>query len=392
VAPRSITPWTVLLFMVVDEDALVPFALIDLRDVHRLGTVSGFNLVIEARWHNASPERLELSGGDLLPGPASPADNTSSRAAALRAFLLDALHDFPSDHYLLILWGHAYGFGFGRDADRIAFPELASVLNDFSRQRADRKLEILACNACRIGKVETAYELRHVVKYLVASQVGVPFEGWPLREVLGDLVKSPAIAPPDFASTMVTRFCDSYRRRTVTMTMLDLEGSGLVLASLERLANALLAEGDHSTEGLRSTHEAFVRAANDYEETEPVVDLLEVCSRLREASADAAVRTAAADVIETLSTSGFIAKHDGVGPGAERLHGIGLYVPHVGLDVNSNIYAKLGLVHARMWARVVDALKVSNKYAQVVEAIDVLERETLRKCKNVPSTQVGESV
>jgi len=44
--------WTILIFMSVDEDALVPYALIDLRDIKRLGAISGFNVVVEVRWHN----------------------------------------------------------------------------------------------------------------------------------------------------------------------------------------------------------------------------------------------------------------------------------------------------------------------------------------------------
>ncbi len=313
-----ITPWTVLIFMVVDEDALAPYALINLRDMQRIGKAHGFNLVTEVRWHNAAPERYDLRDGDLNPLPAPKSSVDAERVEALLSFLLDGAHDYPASHYLVILWGHAYGFGFGRHAEsRIAFPDLARVFSDFVACRGGAKLEILACNACRVGKVETVYELQDVVRYLVASQVGVPYQGWPLRVVLSDLVKTPSISPANLASTMVTRFCDSYRQRTVSMTMIDLEESGPLLARLEALAAILFDVMEQPGDELRYLHEAFVQAANEHEETEPVVDLYEFCTRLVGVSQNARVRAAAFGILDALREPSFVAKHDGTGPGAE---------------------------------------------------------------------------
>jgi cysteine peptidase C11 family protein len=177
------------------------------------------------RWHNIPPERYCLRNGDLVPLPA-PAGAEVKRMTALRAFLQDALVEHPAEHYVLMLWGHAYGFGYGcPERDRAPFQELADALQEFARQRSVDKLEILVCNSCRIGKVETIYELNGVVRYLVASQVGVPYEGFPMRSVFGELVKAPSMAPADLAAAMVKRYCDWYRQRTVSMTMIDLAAS-----------------------------------------------------------------------------------------------------------------------------------------------------------------------
>jgi hypothetical protein len=101
-------------------------------------------------------------------------ESGAGRTAALRDLLHDSLREHPAGHYVLMLWGHTYGFGYGRPGfDRVAFQDLATVFDEFARQRNGDKVEILACNSCRIGKVETVYELRDVVKYLVSSQVGV---------------------------------------------------------------------------------------------------------------------------------------------------------------------------------------------------------------------------
>ncbi len=372
--------WTILIFMVVDEDALAPYALIDLRDIRRLGVVTGFNVVTEVRWHNADPERYELRDGELELLDTPRIGMGAGRIPALREFLLDALRDHPADHYVLMLWGHAYGFGYGRpDFDRVAFQDLARVFDEFNQQRGGPKLDILACNSCRIGKVETVYELHDVVKYMVSSQVGVPFDGWPLRAVLGELTKNAALSPAQFASAMVTAYCDWYRQRTVTMSMLDLEESGNTLMLMESLGRALFAELENPGEELQRIHEAFVRAANNEEETEPVVDLYEACAQLVQLSQSPAIKAAAAALLDALRTPAFIAKHDGTGPGSDRLHGIGLFVPHVGLDVGSQIYTKLGLGQARMWADAVQRLQAANKHQSVLASIAALEEETWRQ-------------
>jgi hypothetical protein len=43
---QDVKPWTVLIFMVVDEDVLAPYALIQLRDVTRLGKDYGESSVM----------------------------------------------------------------------------------------------------------------------------------------------------------------------------------------------------------------------------------------------------------------------------------------------------------------------------------------------------------
>jgi hypothetical protein len=378
-SPGAPKPWTVLIFMVVDEDAISPYALIDLRDMRRLGAFTGFNLITEVRWHDAAPERYRLTNGELCELEEPRVPTSAGRTAALRQFFADAVRDYPADHYAVMLWGHSYGFGYGRPGfDRVAFQDLVPVFTEFAAQREGRRLEILACNSCRIGKVETVYELHPVVQYMVSSQVGVPFEGWPLRSVFSELVKNPHFSPSELATVMVDKYCEWYRLRTVSMSMLDLAEGAHIVERMEALARALFSRLGDSPAELRPVHEAFVRAANNEENTEPVVDVHELCTHLAELTADPEVKAAATSVREALRSSGFVARHDGTGPGSERLHGLGLFVPHVALDTESELYGKLGLGHARMWTDVVHLLRTTNRHATVLEAVATLEAETWR--------------
>ena len=71
--------------------------------------------------------------------------------------------------------------------------ELRGAIEHFARQppeddmRTDRKLDLLGANACAMSYVEAATELNGCVDFIAASQVGVPFTGWPYQSILGGL-------------------------------------------------------------------------------------------------------------------------------------------------------------------------------------------------------------
>jgi Clostripain family len=374
--PQPSMPWTVAVFMVVSEDAQYPWALIDLRDIERIGKVAGFNVVVEVRWHRTPAERFLLRDGELTHVECCPPGDDDPVGTVLETFLRETHRDYPSDNYLLMLWGHSYGCGFGRTrADRLSYSELATVLEKLQETRGGRKLEILACNTCRVGKVEAIYELERNLRYLVASQLGVPFQGWPMHAVLSDLVDEPAIDPERLASQMVARYCDWHRSHTVTMTMLDLEGTATVVERVRVLSHTLLTEAEQTPHELRRLHEAFVRASNEDELTEPAVDLVELCCHLAETTDSDAVRRATASLLDLLRDRTLIARHDGTGPGADRLHGLGVYVPHVGLDHRAPVFSALGLEHARLWCEATSHLGGADRHAQLLAAIDLCEAE-----------------
>ncbi len=60
------------------------------------------------------------------------------------------LQRYPAERYALVLWGHAYGLGFGRDhGDPMRLTELRLALEHFASQAAEekgpsRKLDLLA--------------------------------------------------------------------------------------------------------------------------------------------------------------------------------------------------------------------------------------------------------
>ena len=87
-----------------------------------------------------------------------------------------------------------------------------------------------------------ACQLQPFAKYLLGSEIGIPIPGWPYDRIL-DRLRNPKgrlMAPPEFGSYVVRRFCESYpgfvaglvdaarlwRRRTDSSTSRRTPGAG----------------------------------------------------------------------------------------------------------------------------------------------------------------------
>jgi hypothetical protein len=353
-SPSHRKSWTVIVFMAVD-DSLAPYALADIRQMQTVGSSPEVDIVVQLNWKNARSERYHVLSTDIQPLTVPELSDHAASSDALSTLLLQAQTSFPADHYMLHLWGHAYGVGFGRSTDdRLPLGELARVLTDFAECRQGLKLEVLAGVACRMGKIETVYELRDGVRFLVTSQVGIPFCEWPYKAFLSDLTATPSMTPAHAASIIVQHYCDSYRRRTAAMTALDLDATASVFTSLLSLATVVSQEVQTSFEDPQTLHDVFRQSV--YDDVEPLVDLQDLCERLSAMTASAHVRRAADHVVQMLRESCLVALHDAVGPRAHQLHGLSVSVPQVALNTSAPTFSSLGFDQSRLWRDVLDSV------------------------------------
>lgn len=105
----------------------------------------------------------------------------------------------PSGNYGLIFGSHATGWmpaaktvgrAFGEDNGySIDIPELHDVLA--SSFGSLGKLDFILFDACMMGSVEVAYELRDVTDYCVASVMETPVNGFPYQLMFDCLVREP---------------------------------------------------------------------------------------------------------------------------------------------------------------------------------------------------------
>jgi hypothetical protein len=299
----------------------------------------------------------------------------------LQEFVRWARAEFRAERYLLVVWGHAFGLGFGRDhGDPLAMPELAWALDKkLLNVPSDRKaVDIIGANACAMSYAEAAFELKDAADFVVAPEIAMPFAGWPYEAILNEIDEKPGISPEELGRKIIELFIDSFKnafeRRSVALTLLNLEKAGDLEPHLKAVVAALKPVIERN--GVRDLiANAFLDTAHG--EVRPLIDLFDLCGRLMEIDGtDAPGLATAARKLRT-----FLDRKDGLivepqqEPSAELegLRGLGIFAPSVTgaaeltrLELSKKNYQELSLVEKTGWADVVyeglkDALEPLNK-------------------------------
>jgi hypothetical protein len=318
----------------------------------------------------------------------------SGQSKVLRDFVAAAREKYPDDYFLLVLWGHAYGLGFGRDhGDPLTLKELARSLDrkELNKQLAelgarqiaeDRKaVDILGANACAMSYLEAAYELRHAAAFMVAPEIAMPFAGWPYDKILNEIIQTPGIEPQVLGEKIVAEFVKSFRRQDVALTLLNLDKVEGLKDPLKNLAGALTSSIKDKTKGEQIV-DAFLDTAHG--DVRPLIDLYDLCEKAIsiEELEDAAkkLREFPRASENTQHRSGChcrcspgrnlkfgvnapadcVVIHDSA-PNIEGLHGIGIYAPSLTgettltrLELDDKMYKALELMaYASEWPTLV---------------------------------------
>jgi hypothetical protein len=405
--------WTVMVFMGVGhvEGTAAPLDVYagedidEMRQVFSDGPSDRLNIFVQQHGNGIPTREWIGQGHEEVP----PDKRDATGGHALKEFICwaleKALHD-ESDHSLLVLWGHAYHFALGHietqtGIDALDFGELADVLTQAQHEILDRfrdrwkargyleeirglpRLDMLAFDACDLSGIEIANHLQPYVRYLVASQIGIPLPGWPYKTILGRLKESAngqkasrhPMTPADFGSFIVRKFCEEYQNldvhgqpRPVSLTLLDLDKAPGAFLAAELLAECLAAAGAADANELAAIQEAFLRSQTL--EGKPFIDVADFCLNLTRISSYPEVSQAAAalgDILIRPSSNGngdssrgsFILEHSRNSHQTARLHGVSLYAPFItGEDWRTPRFAynKFGGSRETYWSRLVHVL------------------------------------
>ena len=394
--------WTVMVFMSAQNVAgeAVSLAGEAQADIAEMATVSSNEHVnIFYQLHaNGVPERSHV-GKKLEPVPEDKRDNTRGEALIefIRWALGEAQHEL-TDYSLLVLWGHAYRFGFSpvvtkTGIDAMDFEELSSVLRQ--AQKAFQvgyqvdfvpKLDIIGFDACDLSTAEMVVQLQEYSDYLLASQVGIPLPGWPYDRIFARLAKPKdrPMGAAELGSYIVRRFCESYQapksleptdptERAVSLTLLDLGRARDLFSLTESLARELAIAMDDDEEELSLTSSLFRRSQTV--EDKPFVDIVTLCANLFRYSGSEGVRSAAqalgnlvvspGPVVPGKSVDGegkpLVVEHGRNALGTACLNGVSIYAPQVALDTHdparaSHWYEKFLFAKQTLWNELVRAL------------------------------------
>jgi Clostripain family len=359
VPPKKMREWTFMVYMAAgDSHKLDTVAVRDLEEME-IGTRGNDNVGVVVQINRHWPktaQRFAITDGKtaIAALPALTGETNMADGDTLSAFLKSVVSndEYRANNYGLVLWGHAFGVGFGRDdGDALLLPKLRRALEELQEARSGKPLEILGTNACSMSYLEAAFELKDVVSLMVASQITVPFAGWPYNVILGRI--SPYTNKRELAEMIVnayvTQFDDLPGGDRLAMTVLDLQHAEKCGRRLESLATAIHDEvgNGFNTDTMAELRDIFMGAAAG--DVRPLIDLTTLCEMLGgKGTIEMAVpiQTAARDLLaglrkapprnameegddEQQQTEPTLIMYKRAHPQLVDLKGIGIYAPFV---------------------------------------------------------------
>jgi pentapeptide MXKDX repeat protein len=237
-------------------------------------------------------------------------DTDSGSPITLYNFISFCLENYPADHYLVVLSGHAGGTE--RDyllkdesnTGSLTFNELKIVFNQV-REDLGRPIDIIGMDNCLMSMAEICYELRGSAEIVVGCESFSPASGWPYREVLERLANefvSPNVpeglsVPEAAAAAIVDEYVNYYSNYwlaglSVTQSALHVGKVEQLHTVIEDLAQVLeqglLEEWNHKracggSAAVRQFHDALLLAHWEAQSFngEQFVDLYDFCDCLQ---------------------------------------------------------------------------------------------------------------
>ena len=229
--------WTVLVFMAANND-LSPYAIWDLAEMEatfnredRAASSSKIDVLVDVQTYlNTDLRRYHMFQSttefnkehgldyyqqqtlDRIESPVAYYQPTrlESTADQLKDFLLWGIQQYPSEHYMVIVWGHGQGFTSLEDSglessvfagrfgglafqessvDYLTTPALSRLLREVKDEALgpDRKIDVYASDACLMQMLEVAYEVSDSTKYIVGSAQTQTYLGLPYRHLFYEM-------------------------------------------------------------------------------------------------------------------------------------------------------------------------------------------------------------
>ena len=219
---------TVIVYMAADND-LSGDAYADLVEMQNGFEVGNANLVVFLDSENDVPHILKIGRGSST-RVKSYSEFNSADASQMERVLNDIVAMYPAASYGLVLWSHGTSWlpagrqvrSFGKDnGSEMDIAPLAAAL--------PVRFDFILMDACLMGSVEVAYELKDKTDFILASSTETIYLGFPYEQVIPELLR----AEPDLREAAASYFNyydqqqGAYRSATITL---------IKTGELERLA------------------------------------------------------------------------------------------------------------------------------------------------------------
>jgi hypothetical protein len=385
--------WTFMVYVDGDNN-LEGAALDDFGEMASVGSTGSVNILVQmdripghtvlhGDW--TGTRRFLVGKGDL-PSKAPLQDlgeQNMGDPKVLRDFVEWGITSYPAEHYLLSIWNHGNGW---RDSDKtmeeVQRSRLASRSVEEVKTRGETrgvctdetdddilythevhegladamkrlgassgetvKLDVLGFDACLMGMIEVAYEVRKEADYLVASEWLEPNDGWPYDTILADLVAHPDRSPRDLAGVIVDRYADHFTHNAITQAAIDLSGVPAVAEKVDGLAAAATSEWDKLKEARGQVQ--HYHKANRY--TYWGVDLWDLAEKIRTKVSSSEIKAAASELQTAVESCVVKERHRSTSQlSMDGSHGMAIYFPETRGDFDDDPHSS-GYVNGNTW-------------------------------------------
>jgi hypothetical protein len=181
----------------------------------------------------------------------------------------------PARRYAVLFWGHSAGpMGLFSDsdpgrsdsADELSLKELSAGLRHMSVKLLNKRpIDVVLFKNCFQAILETGFEVRDSVRYVIASQALIPSPDWPYAALLASLTQARTATIVRKLLDALGQFYSDQKNRgghpVVPFSLLDLEALNEVASPLKALVKALVGAKGMSAEIHRACERAWLSNA-----------------------------------------------------------------------------------------------------------------------------------
>jgi Mg-chelatase subunit ChlD len=271
-------------------------------------------------------------------------------ASTLANFVNWATTNYKADNYALFISDHGGGVNTGVSIDNSSGDDWLTVSELSTACSSISHLNLIGFDACLMGMVEVAYQLKNYADVMVASE-NISYR-LDYSTVLKPIKDNPVMNAQTYGSEIVKAYKTTYASNNyITLSEINLSQISNLATNLNNLADYMLlsATGDDWSAVYKAHNDSQIlpvdlvsgKISNNYQ----YYDLGDWMTRITSSSASADVIAKAQNVIDALS-SAVIANHAGSGITAK---GLSIYAPFSELDSYYKDPANVAFVNDTDW-------------------------------------------
>ncbi|MEK6705808.1 MAG: clostripain-related cysteine peptidase [Bdellovibrionota bacterium] len=350
----NIKEWTFMVFLNGNNN-LDSYGDMNINQMETVGSTENMNIVVQwASYSKMKVERLYVTKDNDLQNVTSPVVQDVSGTdmgdwRSLVEFVRWSVANYPAKKYFINVWDHGSGWraykmnvsSFVRPTDiswddftgnAITTAQLGVAMSEAAKI-IGHKVDIYGSDACLMGMIEVADEMKDSVSIFAGSQEVEPAEGWPYDMLLQRWAAVPNAGPIDVAGFLAEEYKRSYQGgnngyRDVTFSAYDMSRIGALDNAMAAFSSSILSLGTGDrTKVVNAVKETLNFAYSDYG------DLMDFLSILGKANIQSIPKNVISAVDE--AAKDFVVVNE-VSSGYARATGVSIWLPASASTYNSH--------------------------------------------------------